>query len=118
MFQRNTVPSSSGVNMKALCSIETSGSSDPAMHCYIPEDLNPEVYTSWTTLKMEATSFLVSVYHSIQGHIPEDLNLQCSAPFGLKTCITSTAIAMSVQHTGLLHLTALFQVLCAWLNLK
>jgi hypothetical protein len=99
--------------MKALCSFETSGSPDPAMHRYIPEDLNPEVYNSLTTLKMEATSFLVFIYHSTQGHIPEDFNLQCSAPFGLKTLITSTAITMSVQHTGLLHLKALFQVLCA-----
>ena len=112
-FQRNTVPSSSGIKMKALWSIETSGSPDPATHCYNPEDLNPEVYTSWTTLMMEATSFSVFIYHSTQGHIPEDRNLQCPAPFGLKTPITSTAIAMSVQHTGLLQVTALFQMFCA-----
>jgi hypothetical protein len=62
---------------------------------------------------MEATSFLVFIYHSKQGHIPEDLNLQCSAPLGLKTPITFTAIALSVQHTGLLQVTALFQMLCA-----
>jgi hypothetical protein len=46
-----------GIKMKALCPIETSGIPDPATYRYIPEDLNPEVYTSWTTLKMEATSF-------------------------------------------------------------
>jgi len=65
---------------------------------------------------MEATSFfetLVFIYHSMQGHIPRDLNRQCSAPFGLKTPVTSTAIAMSVQHTGLLQVAALFQVVCA-----
>jgi hypothetical protein len=81
---------------------------------YIAEDLNPEVYISWTTLQMEATSFLeilVFIYRSSQGHIPEDLNLQCSANFSLKTPITFTAIAMSVQHTGLLQVTALFQML-------
>jgi hypothetical protein len=65
---------------------------------------------------METTSFLdvlVFIYRSTQGHIPEDLNLQCSAAFGLKTPITFTAVAMSVQHIGLLQVTALFQVLCA-----
>jgi len=65
---------------------------------------------------MEVTSFLekmVFIYHSTQGHIPEDLNLQCSAPFGLKTPVTFTAIAMSLQRTGLLQVTALWQMLCA-----
>jgi hypothetical protein len=62
--------------MKALCSVETSGIRDPATHRYIPEDLNPEVYTYWTTLKMEATSFLeklMFICHSTQGHIPKEL---------------------------------------------
>jgi hypothetical protein len=115
-FQKNTVPSSPGIKMKALCSIETSGIPDPATHRYIPEDLNPKVYTSWTTLKMEETSLLETfmfIYHSTQGHIPEDLNLQCSVPFGLKTPVTFTAIAMSVHHTVLSQVTALFQMLRA-----
>jgi len=70
---------------------------------------------------MEAASFmetLLFIYHSTQGHIPEDLNLQCFTPVALQTPVTSTAIAMSVQHTGLLQVTALFQMLCAWLHLK
>ena len=119
-FRWNTLPSS-GIKMKAPCSIETSGSPNPATHRCIHEDLSPEVYTSRTTLKMEATSFLerlVFIYHSTQGCIPEDLNLQCSTLFGLKIRITVTAVAMSVQYTGLLQVTALFQILCAWLHLK
>jgi CO dehydrogenase/acetyl-CoA synthase epsilon subunit len=44
MFQRNMVPSSSMVKMKAVHSFETSVTTNPATQRCIPEDLNPQQY--------------------------------------------------------------------------
>jgi hypothetical protein len=101
------------MKMKSLCFFKTSGRPNPVTQCYIPDVLNPEVYTSWTTLKMAPASLLetlVFIYHSTQSHVPKDFNLQCSGHFSLKTPVAFTGISIVVQCAGLLQVTALFQV--------
>jgi hypothetical protein len=104
------------MKMKTLCSFEMSESLNQMTQHYMPEDMNPKVYTSWTTLKMEAAIFLetlVFIYHLTQGHIPEGLNLQCPGHFSTKTCVAFTVTATVVQHAGILQVPALCLMQCA-----